>query len=497
MADFWEALCLSLGFFVLGQRVHSCERISRWGDLLALFCAAFVFSFFLLLFQRPWVAFLLSSALMLLLFVVNEAKKRALRGEPLLFSDVSLLRQVILYPHLYLPFLPTKAILLGAALFVPLFFLVFFKSALFFSLPSLLLMLPLLCLAGMSLFPTGASFAYAFFQKQGLHLDIGDSARFGPLGAALLHSLAHFFWRKCTKKGIPKEMPSFVPYPYIGNTAHLPNLIVIQEESFCDPRLFSPLIPRDILINFDHMAHTGARSELLVNAYGAYTMRTEYEILSGISQEHLGIDAFHPYFRASCVPSWSYAAFLREKGYRTVCLHPYAKSFFYRDLALPNMGFSSFLALEDLRHLSCFGPYVSDPALAEEALRFMEKAEQPVFAFLITMENHGPWGEGRLEDESLLYTEELSNKRLCRYLTHLKNADAMLGFLSRSLTACERPSLLVVYGDHLPNLPHVLIPDSAYATPCLWWKSRGKLRHMPKARMRPCEVLPFLLGEID
>ena len=51
---------------------------------------------------------------------------------------------------------------------------------------------------------------------------------------------------------------------------------------------------------------------------------------------------------------------LRARGYRTVCLHPYDRTFYGRDVAMPNLGFDRFLGEEAFRDAPRLGRYVSD-----------------------------------------------------------------------------------------------------------------------------------------
>src|SRR5207253_969711 len=72
-----------------------------------------------------------------------------------------------------------------------------------------------------------------------------------------------------------------------------------------------------------------------VPAWGAYTMRAEFAVLSGVPESELGYDRFNPYYALARVPLESQVWRLRRAGYRTICLHPFDRRFFRRDLALP------------------------------------------------------------------------------------------------------------------------------------------------------------------
>ena len=77
-------------------------------------------------------------------------------------------------------------------------------------------------------------------------------------------------------------------------------------------------------------------------------MRAEFAALTGIPEEQLGYDRFNPYHAFGRAPLASLAWRLRDEGYRTICLHPFDKRFFRRDLAMPALGFDEFLGRETL-----------------------------------------------------------------------------------------------------------------------------------------------------
>jgi hypothetical protein len=73
-------------------------------------------------------------------------------------------------------------------------------------------------------------------------------------------------------------------------------------------------------------------------------MRAEFAVLTGVPESALGYDRFNPYYALARVPIESQVWRLRRAGYRTICLHPFDRRFFRRDLAMPALGFEQFLA---------------------------------------------------------------------------------------------------------------------------------------------------------
>lgn len=455
-------------------------------DFAACAVSGWLYALLLCLSARPYFALTLSVLLLLGLYCVNLAKIKALRGEPLVFADVALAWQAVRFPELYLPFLPCKILTLGAlagGLCLGSLWLLTepVSRSVWWTLP----------LCWVLVFPFvhsryGLPLAQWLQNRWPLTFKPQDDARFyGPLGAAILHLCWHLGLRGKNGMDIIRysaTSPAMLPWSNQGvqimsgassceqDSKKHPNIFLVQAESFCDPRVFSPLIPSNILPHYDAVCAQGISGSMAVGAFGAYTMRTEFAVLTGQPASSLGTDAFHPYWSASNTPAWSIARHLRDRGYRTVCLHPFHREFFFRHKAIPNLGFEEFISLEDFPYKETFGPYVSDASVTRAMLDLLHD-DRPVFCFAITMESHGPWREGRLPIGDFPIAG--LSAPVTRYLTHLRNADAMIGQLCAVLNSSRRPGVLGWYGDHLPNLPD-LIPEGETEVPFFVWKNFGQ-----------------------
>src|SRR5260370_20927434 len=119
-------------------------------------------------------------------------------------------------------------------------------------------------------------------------------------------------------------------------------------------------------------------------------MRPEFAVLTGIPETELVYDRFTPYYAMARAPLASQVWRLRQAGYRTICLHPFDRRFFRRDLAMPALGFEQFLGRETLGG-SRVPPYCPDPELAGHILRVLDENGPQNLIFAITTGNHGPW----------------------------------------------------------------------------------------------------------
>ena len=392
-------------------------------------------------------------------FALADQTKREVLREPVVFSDMSELPQVFTHPQLYLPF-AGPALVVGGAVAAGMLclFLLAIEPALWDPNPLLVICYGGLLIAGvwfMSHEPALSTAATALRELGVSGEPFNDAATLGPFAMVLVCGVIARAERSARQGRYPPP-----PAPALRRTRRPVGapLILVQCESFFDARRLSPLVPDTLLSGYDACRESGgAFGRLDVPGWGANTMRAEFAVLTGIPESELGYDRFNPYHAFARAPIASLVWYLRNQGYRTVCLHPFDRSFFRRDLTLPALGFESFLGLESLGG-SRRPPYYSDPELAHHVLRVL-KAEGPrVFIFAITMGNHGPWLEAGVPiDPELQQRFGAANlpqgKELLRYLGGLRKSDEMLQILLSELQRCHHDGVLAFYGDHLPSLP--------------------------------------------
>jgi hypothetical protein len=407
--------------------MHSGMLLIAWSAALALV-------------RRPIFALLLVLAGQFLVIQINNAKYRALR-EPFLFSDFGIFSQTIKHPRLYLPFLGVWRVILAATgAIVAIAVGLFLESAT----PNFAAWAGAAAMVGLLLLVSGwATTAHPSLAPE---RDLADHG--------LFTSIAQYWLReKATKTPLRTTLPVLQRTPNA-----LPDIVVIQSESFFDARRLFQGIKEDILHHYDEAcAAATLHGRLSVPAWGANTMRPEFAFLTGLAPASLGIHRFNPYRRIARRPLHALPAVLREAGYRTTCIHPHPARFFRRDRAFPNLGFDRFVDIQEFRGAEKAGPYISDAAVTDKLLLELEAAEDPSFFFVITMENHGPLHLESVADEDVrdLYDEAppAGCQDLTVYLRHLRNADRQLGRLRAHLRTRARPTILCFYGEHLPSMP--------------------------------------------
>ena len=416
------------------------------------------FAALLAIYQRPWVATVNLLSLLVLLTVIGNIKYITLR-EPFIYPDFEYFTDAIRHPQFYLPFFGVGNAIMGAAAYVAAMVAgVMLEPALGETwAQSLVLAACLAVVAAVLLWCAGRR-------------PVSISAE-GGCDQQVLGMLCAW-WRYRQEEGRQLDLSAHAPFsmPPDREAEHLPDLIMVQCESFFDPRRTFRGLRHDILAVFDAMLAESAEQglphgHLRVPSWGANTVRTEYAVLSGISPEVMSVHRYNPYRSLGRHAVPTVAHYLRRLGYRTLCVHPYARAFYRRDKAIPALGFDVFLAQDDFPGAARFGPYIADSAVAEKVCRLLDDEGQPgvprppLFIYVITMENHGPlqWEQFDPGEQHFYFPQGLPTgcDDAVVYARHIANTDRMLQQLKARLEKHERSASLAVFGDHVPIMPAV------------------------------------------
>jgi hypothetical protein len=456
------------GFFTAFLAVLVLERFAeprhperpilhRVSLLAAMPLILFYLSVFMVTY-RPIFATLFTIIVFLGIVVVNNAKVREL-NEPLVYSDFALLRQAIEHPGLYVtyigPFKVAAVILSGGASIL---------ACLVFEPPVVVRDTAAEWIATLAYFLVFFGAIYAItrgplrnefrqiLKRFGASTDIREDVD----KLSLVISLIFYFFlagEQDEAVAVSERNEREDRTRMLQDGTSRPAVVVVQSESFFDARNIMTKVPEGFLAEFDRTAGNARYAgRLRVPAWGANTLRTEFAFLSGIPDEALGVDRFNPYLKYCNKPVWTVASYFRSVGYRTVCIHPFHKSFFRRNRVYPHLGFDEFIDIQEFNESDKLGTYVSDAAVTRKIEEKLAESERPLFIFAITMENHGPWRPKRIDiPEAVLDATPRRARNVAQYLAHLENADAMIGRLRRVLKKQASGAVFCFYGDHLPG----------------------------------------------
>ena len=408
----------------------------------------------LAIWQRPYFASGLNIAGMLLVVLVSNAKFASLR-EPFLLSDFRFFGALLRHPRLYLPFFGVLPAVGCAVIFVG--FCVF---ALRIE-PSLLTMTGLMSFALCCLLLMGSGVVLLWFgtrKRLPITLDpVRDLHALGLLGSFVR------YWQEeriDDPRALVAKLPKVFSAGHRAENQQQPHIVAVQCESFFDARRVFEGVSPQVLKHFDALTRQSSQAgRLNVPAWGANTVRTEFSFLTGVPPVALGVHQFNPYRKLARCDVPTIASALKQHGYRTVCVHPFSAKFYDRDVVFPALGFDEFIDIGAFLAADKSGPYIGDAAVADKVGAILGSATEPLFIFVITMENHGPLHQEQVAegDHARLYASPPPTgfDEFTIYLRHLEHTDAMLGSIHAALAASARLGWLCAYGDHVPILPGV------------------------------------------
>ncbi|MDO5531767.1 LTA synthase family protein [Sutterella sp.] len=446
-----------------------------WGDAVALLLCGVIFPALILITGRYVTSIGIGLGLILALWAGNGLKVRIL-GESLVFSDIFLAGHALRWPRLYFGYAPKwvwpvvalLVLLIGfAGAEEPVAAAADYTAAAW--LCGGFAVLALVCATGLRRSGTEIlkMFPVSFDSRT-------DMENYTPLGAAVLHTLHHLRNREVIKAQF--SLPEDEEKRAEAETAapleerHPAHFILIQAESWCPVAELTGRV--SVTPTLDQLREKSLHGKLLLDWRGAYTMRTEFSVLTGLAVRALETFGFDPYRLAARISMASLARDFRASGWKAVAWHPNDGRFFDRTEVMPNLGFEHFADSSELGNLPLNGRYASDEALLAAAAEYLEKSESPTFLFIVTMEGHGPWtGEaGRTETEA--------------YEKRLASLDRGIAKLVTAIREKLPGTRLAIYGDHLPgirDLAHVKSGDTAW----MLWPGRNEERDLRPEEMRP------------
>ena len=534
----WYAACFSLAVILtvadrfsipssvkagLTLEAAAQSKTSRWiGALASGMIVLVVFSFLTAVFNRLWSVVGIGFVLIVLLWAGNRLKVKIL-DEPLVFSDVFLAGHALRYPRLYFGYAPLWVwpLLVAAAILMGCIVAEEAPLGLSYIERAVILFLDVGLLWFLNEWARHESrFLDRFFSGHPLKFKANaDAWTYTPMGAALLHLLWHARRRLAIRARFRFEEPvqrsqqcrslvsakTAADEDMKGVTSASPHLLLVQAESFC--RIGQKLKRPSAAPAIDALIEAGSGGALTLDWRGAYTMRSEFAVLTGISPEETETYGFDPYRLAAMEPMSSIARDLKAQGYRTVVWHPNDARFFDRAEVMPNLGFDAIMDLKALdawakektgRQFPRCGRYVDDGALLKAAAEFLKSCCEPTFLFVITMEAHGPWDEDCCPEGSRMSEVE-------RYASHMRRLDDGAAHIAEEASAGRLHAVAFLYGDHIPGLKALDGAADAARTPAenaaeaetAWvFLARGRTGSLPE-KLRPEDIRETLRGEFS
>lgn len=240
----------------------------------------------------------------------------------------------------------------------------------------------------------------------------------------------------------------------------MPNVILIQLESFFDPaeaEFFET--SQDPIPTFHYLMENYSSGYFKVPSVGAGTANTEFEVLTGMSMRYFGPGEYpyKTYVKKEGNAIESVATALKQFGYGAHALHNNGGNFYSRADVFKNMGFDSYTSEEFMNVLQFTeNDWAKDDILTEHILNAMDSTEQQDFVFTITVQGHGDYPEEKVLENPLIQItgiEDEGKKNAWEYFVNmLYETDLFIADLISQLEQRGEPSVLILYGDHLPTM---------------------------------------------
>ena len=239
----------------------------------------------------------------------------------------------------------------------------------------------------------------------------------------------------------------------------LPNIVFVMSESHWDATQLDKSIPRNITptINKNKV------SSLLSPSFGGGTANVEFEVLTSLNT-YLNHNEL-AYVSKLKRPTYSLPMYLNTLGYDTTAMHNNGKYFYNRSAVYQNMGFNRFTSIENMTSPADRAKYINAAGWATDDLIYssienqLKNTDKPQFIYAISVENHPMYSDDRFGKDHFKITKngvsDTSKRALNTYLTGMQRADDKFKSLIENVKQLDRPTIVIFFGDHLPNLQKV------------------------------------------
>ena len=261
-----------------------------------------------------------------------------------------------------------------------------------------------------------------------------------------------------------------------------PNIIFLQLESFIDPATITSIeVSGDVCPNFRKLANNYPSGELTVPACGAGTANVEFEVMTGLSVKFFGPGEY-PYKSVLKEKSTETLAYdLKSLGYSAHAIHNHRGVFYNRNIVFQNMGMDTFTSIEYMNDVEKTPKnWAKDDLLVECITDALDSTETRDMIYTISVQGHGKYpAEQVLENPKFQVTNAPSEELKWKfeyYVNQIGEMDDFVGRLVETLEKYKEPTVLVMYGDHIPAIDLTedsLTNNNLYGTEYVIWNNFG------------------------
>lgn len=289
-----------------------------------------------------------------------------------------------------------------------------------------------------------------------------------------------------------------------------PNILFLQLESFIDPMTIQSItLSQDPCPNFRRLMQTYSSGELTVPACGAGTANVEFEVLTGLSVKFFGPGEY-PYKAVLKEKTGESLAYdLDSLGYTSHAIHNHRAVFYNRNSVFANMGFDTFTSMEYMKNVEKTPKnWAKDDVLTECITDALDSTDGRDMIYTISVQGHGKYPtEQVIRNPRIEVTAAPSEELKWKYeyyVNQIYEMDQFIKALTDTLAKREEPTVLVMYGDHIPALDMTeddLESGNLYGTQYLIWNNMGLKKddenlHAYQLAAHVMEMLDMQVGTI-
>jgi len=261
-----------------------------------------------------------------------------------------------------------------------------------------------------------------------------------------------------------------------------PNVIYLQLESFFDVKYLKDVqYNQDPVPVYTQLKENNPSGFLKIPGLGGGTANSEFEVLTGMSVGMFGACEY-PYKTITLKHTAGSVCYdLKNYGYSTHAIHNHTATFYDRHINYTNLGFDTFTSVEYMGEVERTPTnWAKDKVLIDEIYKCLNATEERDFVFAVSVQGHGKYPSEVLDPEQpIVVTEGMEEDEAYKigfeyYINQLHEMDAFVGQLISTLESYEEPTILVLYGDHLPAMnieEEQLVNGDLYETEYVIWSN--------------------------
>ena len=281
----------------------------------------------------------------------------------------------------------------------------------------------------------------------------------------------------------------YTPAVALADARDRPDVVVILNETLYDLSLVTSPQPDAPYMDYLYsLADSATVGYALVPDVGGGTNRSEFSLLAGHSMTLM--PGVTPFSTMSMEGQPSLVSYMEALGYATLAAHPAGDDNYRRGMAWPALGFDQMFFVDTFRPgYVPYGArimYIPDANAYPTFTELYEAmpADQPRFAYLLTIQNHGGYTD--VDEAQLLVRDAVEygayDHEVDEYLSCLALDDDaleyLIGYFTDLYNETGRKVVLLMVGDHAPYMIDDLTDDACTgtdrsvrqrATPFLLW----------------------------